>query len=199
MPLADFQAALGTMIAQGAKFEGVSSLQLTSEESQWLMNLPDAAGFKVTCGIQRWWRETRLRDLARLTIAALGSDQATQMISTYFRENLCTSLFFLPETLSFLRFVETHAVQPHIEAIAQFEYGLLVAKEEATCVVPVKASTVTVVHFQVPPLELLSALLQGQPLPTPTTESYPVIISAQIPHYWQQLSPQEYRERVRLR
>ena len=196
MPLADFQAALGSMIAQGAKVKVASPFHLTPEEAQWLKDLPDAAGFKVTCAIQQWWRETRLRDLARLTIAVLGSDHALQMISTYFRENLCTSLFFLPETLGFLRFVQTNAAQSHLAAIAQFEAGLLVAKEEAASATPANASTVTIVKFQVPPLELLSAVLQGQTLPTPSAEAFPVIISAQLPHYWRPLSQQEYLELV---
>lgn len=186
MPLADFQAALGTMVTVGATAQTLptSQLNLSRDDVAWLGSLPDAPGFKVTCAIQRWWRETRLRSLARLTLAALGAEQAAQFLTTYLQANLCTSLFFLPETLAFLRFVESHTDNPQLAAIARFEAALLLAKEEVTQPQLPETPTTTYIEFAAPPEEILSALLQGLPLPSPRTERFPVWVSSALPHFW---------------
>ena len=186
MPLADFQAALGTMVAVGATAQPLpnAQLNLSHEEAAWLGSLPDAPGFKVTCAIQRWWRETRLRSLARLTMAALGAEQAAQFLTTYLQANLCTSLFFLPETLAFLRFVESHTDNPQLAAIARFEGALLLAKEEATQPHSLDEPTTIYIEFAAPPEEILTALLQGLPLPAPRAERFPVWVSSALPHFW---------------
>ena len=194
MPLADFQAALGTIVAVGATANRlpIAQLNLTRAEAGWLDSLHDASGFKVTCAIQRWWRETRLRDLARLTIAALGTEAAAPMINDYLQNNLCTSLFFLPETLRFLQFVESQTNHPHLASIAQFEHALLLAKEEAAQPTPAAERAMTIVTFAAPPEEILAAVLQGQPLPESRAEAFPVLISSLLPHFWRPALPQEY-------
>ncbi len=184
MPLADLQAALGTMIATGATGNTPRQFNLSSDETTWLQSLTAAPGFQVTCAIQRWWRETRLRDLARLTIATLGKDSAAQIITLYLQRNICTSLFFLPETLAFLRFVEDHTDHPHLSAITQFETALLLAKEESTQSTPSAQPTMRYVEFAAPPEEILTALFQGLPLPEPRTERFTVRVSSGLPHFW---------------
>ena len=184
MPLADFQAALGTMIATGATGHASRQFNLSSDEATWLQSLAAAPGFQVTCAIQRWWRETRLRDMARLTIATLGKDSAARIIAIYLQRNICTSLFFLPETLAFLRFVADHTDHPHLSAIAQFESALLLAKEESAQSTPASQPAVSYVEFAAPPEEILAALLQGLPLPEPRTERYRVRVSSGLPHFW---------------
>jgi hypothetical protein len=184
MPLADFQAALGTMIASSATDNTLRQFNLSSDEATWLHSLAAAPGFQVTCAIQRWWRETRLRDLARLTIAALGKEAAARIITIYLQSHLCTSLFFLPETLAFLRFVEEHTTHPHLSAIAQFESALLLAKEESLQSMPPSQPTMRYVEFTAPPEEILTALFQGLPLPEPRTERFMVRVSSGLPHFW---------------
>ncbi len=186
MPLADFQTALGMVVAVGATPQPLptSQLNLTPEETAWLHSLGDTAGLQVTCAIQRWWRETRLRDLARLTIAALGKDQAAGLIATYLTRNVCTSLFFLPETLAFLSFIESQTDHPHLAALAQFERALLLAKEEAGRSAPAHERTTTIIQFAAPPQEILAALLQGQPLPRVSDAKFPVRVSSLLPHFW---------------
>src|SRR5262249_49458773 len=129
MPLADLQSALGTLVSTHAAagsmtpamHESLNQLDLNESERNWLRSLPEAPGFKVTCAIQRWWRETRLRGTARLTLSALGPNQATECINQFLSTNPCVSLFFVPETLSFLSFVADAFEHPHLSAIARFE------------------------------------------------------------------------------
>lgn len=195
MPLAELQTALGIMVARQAAAGQLSAAaeiglpSLTKDEQQWLTLLPNARGFKVTCDIQRWWRETRLRETARLTLAALGAAQANAFITAYLSNHLCNSLFFLPETIEFLGFVLSASEDLHLSAVAQFERALLLAREEATRRAeegtPVQPATETIVLFAAPPAEILAALLQGHALPGIYTESFPVLVSSRLPHFWQ--------------
>lgn len=198
MPLADFQSAIGTLVATEASCKNrttrpdisFASLQLSETETAWLQTVQQTKGFHVTCAIQRWWRETRLRDLARLTIKALGPEQAAAMIDAYFQQQLCTSLFFLPETLAFLRYVAEHSSHPHHRSIALFERALLLAQEEIPSSDDFNSPT-TLIEFAASPEELLKALMQGTELPAPTTKSYFVLISSALPHCWQPVSAEE--------
>lgn len=204
MPLAELQTALGTIVAlqaaaghvSAARQAALDALALTSAESDWLASLPGTRGFQVTCDIQRWWRETRLRETARLTLAALGAEQANTMLTAYLSAHLCNSLFFLPETLLFLTFVARNTA-PHISTIAQFEYALLNARETAARSLeqeqtpPELLSESTIVVFSAPPEQVLTALLQGQPLPEIQTERFPVRVSPGLPHFWQPVTADE--------
>ena len=197
MPLAELQTALGMMVASQAAAgrlpvttqTRIISLPLTNDEQHWLASLPAARGFQVTCDIQRWWRETRLRETARLTLAALGVEQANELITAYLSTHLCTSLFFLPETFDFLSFVRHTSNQPHLSSVVEFERALLLAREEAARNADEGAQTVTetIVTFAAPPEAVLAALLQGHALPELSAESFPVLVSAKLPHFWQPL------------
>lgn len=188
MPLADWQAALGMMLAEQAAAGQVSAttqaalqkLSLTPSEHAWLQALPAAPGFQVSCDIQRWWRETRLRETARLTLAALGMAQSAAQITAYLSTHLCPSLFFLPEALGFLQFVADGTTQPLLRAIAQFEYAVLHAAQPSG----VTETEDTLILFPAPPAEVFAALLQGLSLPTTTTEQFPVLVSARLPQLW---------------
>jgi hypothetical protein len=102
---------------------------LSESERAWLGSLLGTPGFNVTCEIQQWWRETRLRDLVRLTLQALGPEQSARVIREYFRTHPCDSLFFLPESLSFLEYVEAVTDHPGLLAIIRFEKKYLRAIE----------------------------------------------------------------------
>jgi hypothetical protein len=191
MPLAELQTALGMMIAVQAAGQGAEEAQeklallaLTAREWKWLDSLPQTRGFKATCDIQQWWRETRLREMTRLTLRALGPAEARLMLAAYLRAHLCTSLFFLPEALAFLRFVASTSQLPHVAAIAQFEHALLQVREATAD----QAAEETIIEFAAPPEILLDALLQGHPLPEAGAECYPVIVSPSLPHLWQPAS-----------
>lgn len=198
MPLAELQTALGIIVASQAASGYVpdtiqaqlAALPLTNNEQPWLATLPESRGFRVTCDIQRWWRETRLRETARLTLAALGVEQAQAAITAYLSTHLCNSLFFLPETLAFLGFVIRTSDHPHLSAVAQFERALLIAREEAARKAEEKtqAATETIVIFAAPPEEILAALLQGNALPEIGAQRFPVLVSAALPHFWRPAS-----------
>lgn len=197
MPLAELQTALGMIVASHAAAGHLpvatqtqfDALALTKDEQQWLASLPQARGFQVTCDIQRWWRETRLRETARLTLAALGAEQASAVITAYLSTHLCNSLFFLPETLAFLRFVIGRNEHSQLASVAAFEHALLLAREEAArnAEEGTQAATETIVTFAAPPKEVLAAALQGHALPEISAASYPVLVSAKLPHFWQPL------------
>ena len=188
MPLAEFQSALGSLVSAHASAQSLpvatitAQLNLTTSERTWLASAAETPGFQLTCAIQRWWRETRLRSLAQLTIAALGPPQATQMLNDYLHANVCASLFFLPETLGFLQFVSEASTHPHVTAIAQFERALRLAQETAA---GAGTAETTYIEFAAPPAELLAAVLQGQPLPEQCAERFLVAVSPALPHFWQ--------------
>ncbi|MBL8205295.1 MAG: hypothetical protein JNM09_13755 [Blastocatellia bacterium] len=198
MPLADFQSAIGTMIAVAATGNPLSdeirtsldSLQLTDTEKAWVQAMPQTRGFNVSCAIQRWWRETRMRDLAKLTIQTLGPECADQMIAAYLQQNICTSLFFLPETLAFLGFVAERSDHPHHHAIAQFERALLQAQEAARQMGNSNPTT-TLIEFYAPPEAILAAVLQGGALPEPTVEPFFVLVSSALPHLWRPVAAED--------
>lgn len=189
MPLAEFQTALGSLISARAAAQPVTAATiptqcpLTTSEREWLESVVATPGFQVTCAIQRWWRETRLRSLARLTIAALGPQAAAQMLAEYLHANVCASLFFLPETLGFLQFVTEATTHPHVTTIAQFERALLLAQEAANSASD--ATETTYIEFAAPPAELIAAVLQRQSLPEPGAERFLVAVSPSLPHFWQ--------------
>jgi len=80
MPLRDLQTALGSMLtAQAASQTTVlplGNLNLTAQERTWLTQLIGAPGFEITCYIQRWWRETKLRWTARRVSRSLATFNA---------------------------------------------------------------------------------------------------------------------------
>lgn len=203
MPLLDLQKALGTLVSARAATGQVSAeslssfnaLNLTDAERQWLGSLIDTTGFRVTCDIQRWWRETKLKWTARLTLAALGAERSQQAIKEYLQVSPCASLFFVPEAIGFLNFIErTVDGIPHVASIARFESALLLAREEAAHVAngssddsdnhALPHAAAVILAFAASPIELISAALKGQKLPPVSQEIFYVLISPSLPHLW---------------
>ena len=216
MPLRDLQMALGTLVATRASASRSGMTQsgwlgppdLTDEERAWLEQLLGSPGFEVTCLIQRWWRETRLRWAVRLTLAALGPDRSTEMIGSYLDSVRCTSLFFMPEALGFLDFVIHRGPDiAHLDAVARFDLAMIKAAEvaptppgriphdgelrRARCITPHPAAAI--VEFAAPPERVIGALLSGDPMPPPDGLAYPVIVAAGLPYLWRPATPAEAR------
>lgn len=210
MSLAELQTALGTLVvtrAAGHLVTGVPQGRrgesgLTAGEQAWLHQLHGSAGFEVTCFIQRWWRQTRLRWAAPLTWTILGPATAEEVAGHYFRVVPAFSLFFTPEAMRFLDFViGLNLRRPHVDAVARFERALLQAEEEAAFAnagetdasashrpVSRDHGTETVVEFRAPPEEVLGALLFQTALPEPGGTTYPVLISSRLSQRWQPLA-----------
>lgn len=215
MPLRDLQIALGSMLtAQAASQTTVlplGSLNLTAPERAWLAQLIGAPGFEVTCYIQRWWRETKLRWTARLTLAAIGRGREAEMLKRYLDATPIPSLFFTPEAVGFLEFAAREAVAlPHVADIARFEQALLLIKDAALQFADKKAEAdeqdfdglqpdarlaphpaAALLEFAASPEDLLGALVAGRKLPPVRAERFPILIAPGLPHLWRPATPDE--------
>jgi hypothetical protein len=185
-------------------------LELTPEEWTWLDQLTGAPGFAITCRVQRWWRETRLRRTVRLTLAALCADQSAELIASYLDRSRCPSLFFIPEAVGFLDWVigEGPAVA-HLGAIARFERAIILAAEAAPApprpephaahcsgahalrLKPHPAAAI--VEFAAQPERVIGALLSGDPMPRPDGPTFPVLVAPGLTHLWRPATPNEAR------
>jgi hypothetical protein len=216
MSLRDVQSALGTLVVARAAgtppatdaWPSLDGLSLSAEERTWLEQLVGSPGFKVTCHIQRWWRETRLKYAAPLTLAALSLDQRGEVLRTYLDMVPPPSLFFSPEALGFLDFVIRMApTGSHLEAIARFERALRIAAEAAILspgqppdlaeLCPMQTihqhPAAALVKFTAPPETLLGALLAGQSLPPPDGREYVILVAPGLPYWWRPAAPDEAR------
>ncbi|HEX8999498.1 MAG TPA: hypothetical protein VGB07_06335 [Blastocatellia bacterium] len=220
MPLRDLQTALGSMLtAQAASQTTVlplGNLNLTAQERTWLTQLIGAPGFEITCYIQRWWRETKLRWTARLTLAAIRAaepNKEAEVLRSYLDATPLSSLFFTPEAVGFLEFAAREAgTLPHVADIARFEQALLLVKDAALQfaektdeaeeqnfdelppdmrLAPHPAATL--LEFAAPPEELLGALVAGHRLPPARVERFPILIAPGLPHLWRPATPEEAR------
>jgi hypothetical protein len=214
MALRELQTALGTIIAthapdlsrSAAQRTWLNTLDLTAAEHAWLQQLLDTPGLRLTCTIQRWWRQMRLQHTVRLTLAALPPARRLQVVQTYIATVPCTSLFFIPEALQFLDFVlHTVASVPHLNTVARFERALFCAKEaicpsthtplDVTALSPSQAlhhhQAAALISFNAPPEQLLHALLQGLPVPAPDNRADAVLVTPHLPHYWRPATPDE--------
>jgi hypothetical protein len=214
MALRELQTALGTIIAthaadlsrRAAQRAWLGTLDLTEAERTWLKQLLNTPGMRLTCTIQRWWRQMRLQQTVRLTLAALPAARRLQVVPAYIAAVPCTSLFFIPEARQFLDFV-LHTVTgvPHLDAIARFEHALWCAREaedtsvctppDITALSPSRVlhrhQAAALISFSAPPEQLLHALLQGLPVPAPDNRAYAVLVAPRLPHYWRPVTPDE--------
>jgi hypothetical protein len=220
MPLRDLQTALGSMLtAQAANQSAalpVDGLNLSAQERTWLAQLVGTPGFNVTCYIQRWWRETKLRWTARLTLTVIRAADPTlesAMLKAYLDATPLSSLFFTPEAIGFLEFAAREALAlPHVADIAHFEWALLLvkdaalefaektdeAKEQAFEELPTDAQlaphpAAVLLEFAAPPEELLGALVAGRSLPPARAERFPILIAPHLPHLWRPATLDEAR------
>jgi hypothetical protein len=211
VPLADVQRALGALVsARAAGGPGALAvpvdLDLSVEERAWLGRLTGSPGFQVTCDIQRWWRETKLRWTARLTLAVLGREEQGDVIAEYLAAVPCASLFFATEASAFLDYVaRARSEVPHLAAIARFERALLRAREaEIEPAGPVALGVgvpdavhahpaASMVEFAAPPERLLGALLARQPLPPVESARFPILVAPGLTHLWRPATLDEAR------
>jgi hypothetical protein len=214
MALRELQTALGTLIAthaadlsrSAAQRVWLGTLDLTEAERTWLKQLLHTPGMRLTCTIQRWWRQMRLQQTVRLTLAALPPARRLQVVQAYIATVPCASLFFIPEALQFLDFVLlTVSGVSHLDAIARFERALLCAREaedtsahtplDVTALLPSRVlhrhQAAALISFSAPPEQLLPALLQGLPVPAPDNRAYAVLVTPRLPHYWRPVTPDE--------
>lgn len=196
MPLAELQSALGALVSAGYSSrelqEWFTPLNLTEMERDWLGSLPTGAGFQITCRIQRWWRETRLREMTPLTLRSFDRNSATELLDAYFNAQPAFSLFFLPEAITFLNFVVDRTNDVHTSSIARFERALILAREAASHPgsKPGSSDATEIIDFAAPPESLLAALLENRRPPAPGDQRYLVLVAPDLPHFWAPLPDQ---------
>lgn len=210
MALADWQRALGHLVVSRASPAALDpapladrASSLSGREALWLHDVADAPGLKVTAYIARWWRETKLQMMARLTCAALRRCGRERLVQSYLDRIAGRTLFFLPEAMGFLDFIADEPTAPAaVRAIAELERALLRVRE------PQRRSGAARVHDDVtdelwadedptpisapgevvilpcPPEDLLGALLTGADLPEPAPRPSFVRVDPTLPQLW---------------
>jgi hypothetical protein len=182
MALRDWQLALGQMVAaraagrDAAVTDLLAGLDLDDAERAWLAGVRDTRGFGLTGFVPRWWRETRVRRAARLTVAALG-DAAAGHLRDYLRAVPSFTLFFVPKGLAFIDYVAALPVPELVHSVGRFERAMWLARFE-----PQRPPTV--IEFAAPPDLVLGAALQGQPLPAPSAELHFIVVDPGVAGRW---------------
>jgi hypothetical protein len=195
--------------ADGVLDQQLDQLALSPAQRRWLAGLPQAHGFQITCFIQRWWRETKLRSTLRLTLRALGAG-SDGMIREYLDRRACGSLFYLPEALSFLDFVSGQPALPaHVGTVAAFERAYLFCQEARSNPAASRAQSsgrrprskhtprlrqhpaATLIGFAAPPVPLMARLLDGDPLPPESSERWWVLVAPGLEQLWSPITDTE--------
>ena len=183
MALRDWQLAIGRLVEARASgrdlrpvLESLEGLELKDEERAWLQMVPQTPGFALTSYVPGWWREMRVTQAARMTLAALGGS-APELLRDYLRAVPCFTLFFVSEGLAFLDYVlTTTPALPHVRSVAEFEralWALKVAESTPDAPVPEPAADDTLsrhpaarlVLFGARPEAVLGAILTRAPVP----------------------------------
>ncbi|HLZ30075.1 MAG TPA: hypothetical protein VKV73_22365 [Chloroflexota bacterium] len=168
---------------------------LSDAERHWLTRLTDTPGFRVTCDIQRWWREFRVQSAAPLTLSLLGPGRRQDVVLEFARRNPKPSSFFIREALPFLDLAAELAPDvPHLTELAAFERAMLLlgqalAGGQAVGVgeldphANVQAHPLAaVVRFKAPPDRILAAAARGLALPPVEDRAYCLLIATRLPN-----------------
>jgi hypothetical protein len=212
MSLEDWQTALALLVispelqrAYGNSKSPFQNLDLGADDHHWLAEVVDATGFKMTCSIQRWWRQQRLESAVRLTLAAMPPVLRKELLGTWLHRNLATSFFYSSEAVSFLEFVLANARDvPHLTSICRLEKAAYFAAEfrlqsEEIAAIPVldiqthvaRHPAATLVEFQSPPEIVLAAVKSATPLPELQDKSFPLLVAPGITELCRIASPAE--------
>ena len=199
MALLAWQTALAeVLIARSSRLEPDAGLladpALSRAEREWLMALPAAPGFEVTCDVQRWWRHFRVQSAAPLTLSALGPERRRTVLNEFVESCARPSSFFVREALRFLEFLveRPHGV-PHLAEVAAFERAMLVLSESVALGAPTPPSVdlpsavvrhplASVVAFNAPPEEVIGALVAGREPPAEGTCPHWLLVAPNLPN-----------------
>lgn len=209
MALRDWQLALGQLVEAraagrdpGPVRAALAGLELDDAERTWLADVTGTRGFALTSFVPRWWRDTRVARSARLTFAALGA-QAHARLCDYQRAVPGFTLFFVPEGIAFIEYVETLDVPAVVHAVARFERAMWNLRLE----LPARSApgaparlddgpvmrhpAAAVIAFEAAPDQVLAALLHGQPLPERAAEPHHALVAPGLPGLWRTATREE--------
>ena len=204
MSLGAWQTALTLMVAARASNrrdmlanEGLLvGLELPADERAWLNQIVDTPGFELTCSIQRWWRELRLKASSRLTLKALSAQVRAELLRTWLDSRTETSFFYAREAVAFLDFVlDRLPAAPHLASICRFERAVhlasqaseaLSAKSEPMASLLPEARVrrhpaAALVVFAAPSESVFGALMAGASLPEVSRDEFPLFIAPGLP------------------
>ncbi len=203
MTLAAWQAGLAAEVLAGAANTSVpetgtadSGGALSEAERRWLRHVLSSAGFRMTCEVQRWWREFRVQSAAPLTLSVLDAGRRAALIAEYVRRHTRPSSFVVREALPFLDLAaELAADVPHLLSLVAFERAMLqvgeahasgVSVDEGAELQPWDVLTThplaEVVRFEAPPAQVLAAASRGLPPPSPGASAYWILIAPGLPN-----------------
>jgi hypothetical protein len=170
-------------------------IPLTEAERAWLSGLAATPGFKVTCEIQRWWREFRVQSAAPLTLALLGPGRREAVVAAFVSRNPKPSSFYIREALPFLEAAaELAADVPHLPELAAFERAMLLlgqalASGQAFSLgqldpgLPLAAHPLAAgVRFKARPDRVLAAAARGLPLPPEERQAHWLLVAPLLPN-----------------
>lgn len=191
MSLLAWQTALAERVTARAVGVPAPPNALSAEEGAWLESVSSSAGFKLTCDVQRWWREFRVQQAAPLTLGALTVDVRARLMEEYVRRHDRPSSFFLREALPFLELAaEVGSDLPHVAALAAFERAMLrlgsaladdlslAQVREVRMELPVQTNPLAeVVRFQAPAAQVLAAAAHALPFPAVEDHAYWILIA----------------------
>ena len=192
MSLQGWQNALAELVTSNGT--RAARADLTDAESGWLSALPDTAGFRLTCTVQRWWRKLAVAEGAPLVLALLAAFDHLDVLDAYFATHWSASLFPLVDALGFLEFARTFAPHvPHLDAVVSFEIGMLrlgraVALEHA----PDSPIGGQLIRFAGSPADILGALIGGERPPAPDErDPHWLVLDPSLPNWSRLASPDE--------
>ena len=168
--------------------------ELGIEERAWLDQIVAAPGFRLTCAIQRWWREIRLKTTARFTLLAVPSELRAELLSDWLDSHADTSFFYAREASAFLDYILGRLPdQPHLESICRFERAVLACSTASATFSPelrpiaelaagtriARHHAATVVDFAASPETIFASLLAGSgtPLPEPVSDRFSMVVA----------------------
>ena len=168
-------------------------LDLSIDEQAWLDEVVAAPGFRLTCTIQRSWRELRLKAAARLTLAALPSELRAEILDGWLDGHTDTSFFYARSARLLDYILDRIRDQPHLASICRFERAVLTCSAAATTFTPETRSVnelpagtkvahhpaASVVEFEADPETIFASLLAGadMPVPAPEEERFSLLVA----------------------
>jgi len=206
MTLLAWQTAIAGLVT--ARAAGVASEPceaFVGEERAWFESVSNSPGFKLTCDVQRWWREFRVQQAAPLTLGALTPEVRASLLNEYVRRYSRPSSFFLREALPFLNLAaELGSDLPHVAALAAFERAMLrlgsaLADDPDLARVRVFQSECSVqadplaevVCFHAPAGHVLAAAARALPVPAVEDNVYRIVIAPGLPNLAAECSEEE--------
>jgi hypothetical protein len=204
-----WQEALAELVISGGAATDVRQRSgLSKPEQAWLAALPTTPGFRLTCTVQRWWRQLAVAEGAPLVLSLLTASDQADLVTCYFAAHEAASLFPLTDALHFLEFVlDRPPSVPHIESVAAFELGLLrLTRAAALGQLPnrppaaldpdqpvARHALAGLVRFSSPPTEVLGAILSGGRPPRQPSGRHWLLLAPHLPNYCRLASATEAR------